>query len=87
MMGRLGERERQRETKPAVLEYRLSLYDWQVVEILVKLLRPFEFATKQFQGSGIPGTRSICGSFDEYFPVMWVLLSSILLRSVHTWAQ
>ncbi|KAM0742707.1 hypothetical protein ACQRIT_002884 [Beauveria bassiana] len=56
-------------TKPVVLKYRLSPYDWKVVEILVKLLKPSEVATKQLQGSGMPGTRSTCGSFDEYFPV------------------
>ncbi|KAL6402672.1 hAT family dimerization domain protein [Ilyonectria robusta] len=28
-------------TKPAVMEYRLSTYDWKVIEILVKLLKPF----------------------------------------------
>jgi hypothetical protein len=33
--------------KPAVLQYRLSGYDWKVIEILVKLLKPFEVATKQ----------------------------------------
>ena len=64
-------------TKPAVLAYRLSAYDWKVVEILVKLLRPFEVATKQLQGSGIPGTRSTCGSFDEYFPVIEILLDHL----------
>ncbi|KAM3537512.1 hypothetical protein ARSEF1564_009566 [Beauveria bassiana] len=62
---------------PVVLEYRLSPYDWKVVEILVKLLEPFEVATKQLQGSGMPGTRSTCGSFDEYFPVIEILLDHL----------
>ncbi|KAH8715459.1 putative AC transposase [Beauveria bassiana] len=64
-------------TKPVVLKYRLSPYDWKVVEILVKLLKPFEVATKQLQGSGMPGTRSTCGSFDEYFPVIEILLDHL----------
>lgn len=64
-------------TRPAVLEYRLSAYDWKVIEILVKLLKPFEVATKQLQGSGVPGTRSTCGSFDEYFPVFEILLDHL----------
>ncbi|KAM3473043.1 hypothetical protein MY8738_008558 [Beauveria namnaoensis] len=37
--------------KPVALKYRLSPYDWKVVEILVKLLKPFEVATKQLQGT------------------------------------
>ncbi|KID93618.1 Ribonuclease H-like protein, partial [Metarhizium majus ARSEF 297] len=64
-------------TKPRVLQYRLSAYDWKVVEILVKLLKPFEIATKQLQGNGIPGSRSTCGSFDEYFPVFEMLLDHL----------
>lgn len=64
-------------TRPAVLQYRLSSYDWKVIEILVKLLRPFEVATKQLQGNGIPGTRPTCGSFDEYFPVFEILLDHL----------
>ncbi|OAQ58072.1 hypothetical protein VFPPC_11385 [Pochonia chlamydosporia 170] len=64
-------------TRPAVLQYRLSAYDWKVIEILVKLLKPFEIATKQLQGSGIPGARSTCGSFDEYFPVFEILLDHL----------
>ncbi|KAM4058282.1 ribonuclease H-like protein [Hirsutella rhossiliensis] len=64
-------------TKPAVLQYRLSVYDWKVIEVLVKLLKPFEIATKQLQGNGIPGGRSTCGSFDEYFPVFEILLDHL----------
>lgn len=64
-------------TKPAVLQYRLSAYDWKVIEVLVKLLKPFEIATKQLQGNGVPAGRSTCGSFDEYFPVFEVLLDHL----------
>lgn len=63
--------------RPAVLQYRLSAYDWKVVEILVKLLKPFQVATKQLQGNGVPGARSTCGSFDEYFPVFEILLDHL----------
>jgi hypothetical protein len=63
--------------KPAVLQYRLSAYDWKVIEVLVKLLKPFEIATKQLQGDGIPGARLTCGSFDEYFPVFEILLDHL----------
>jgi hypothetical protein len=63
--------------KPAVLQYRLSGYDWKIIEMLVKLLKPFEVATKQLQGSGVPGVRSTCGSFDEYFPVFEMLLDHL----------
>lgn len=65
------------KTKPAVLQYWLSAYDWKVIEILAKLLKPFEVATKQLQGDGIPGARSTCGSFDEYFPVFEILLDHL----------
>ncbi|KAM4067764.1 hypothetical protein HRG_009843 [Hirsutella rhossiliensis] len=61
----------------AVLQYRLSAYDWKVIEVLVKLLKPFEISTKQLQGSGVPGGRSTCGSFDEYFPVFEILLDHL----------
>ncbi|KAK4073094.1 hypothetical protein Purlil1_13128 [Purpureocillium lilacinum] len=64
-------------TRPMVLQHRLSAYDWKVIEILVKLLKPFQVATKQLQGNGIPGTRSTCGSFDEYFPVFEILLDHL----------
>ncbi|XP_044715188.1 Ribonuclease H-like protein [Hirsutella rhossiliensis] len=64
-------------TKPAVLQYRLSAYDWKVIGVLVKLLKPFEIANKQLQGSGVPGGRSTCGSFDEYFPVFEILLDHL----------
>ncbi|EXK24127.1 hypothetical protein FOMG_19136 [Fusarium oxysporum f. sp. melonis 26406] len=47
--------------KPAVLQYRLT----------------FDVATKQLQGDGIPGARSTCGSFDEYFPVFEILLDHL----------
>ncbi|KAL6405381.1 hAT family dimerization domain protein [Ilyonectria robusta] len=63
--------------KPAVLRHRLSAYDWKVIEILVKLLKPFAVATKQLQGSGVPGERSTCGSFDVYFPVFEILLDHL----------
>ena len=63
--------------KPAVLQHRLSAYDWKVIEMLVKLLKPFEVASKQLQGSGVPGERSTCGSFDEYFPVFEILLDHL----------
>ncbi|KAM3524618.1 hypothetical protein MY4038_007676 [Beauveria bassiana] len=49
----------------------------RVVEILVKLLKPFEVATKQLQGSGMPRTRFTCGSLDEYFPVIKILLDHL----------
>ncbi|KAM4055436.1 ribonuclease H-like protein [Hirsutella rhossiliensis] len=52
-------------------------YDWKVIEVLVKLLKPFEISTKQLQGSGVPGGRSTCGSFDEYFPVFEILLDHL----------
>ena len=64
-------------TKPAVLQYQLSAYDWKVIKILIKLLKPFEVAANQLQGSGVPGARSTCGSFDEYFPDFEILLDHL----------
>lgn len=64
-------------TKPAVLRYHLTAYDWKVIEVLVKLLKPFEIATKQLQGSGVPGGMFTCSSFHEYFPVFEVLLDHL----------
>lgn len=63
--------------KPAVLQYRLCGYDWKNIEMLVKLLKPFEVATKQLQGNSVPGVRSTCGSFDEYFPIFEMLLDHL----------
>jgi hypothetical protein len=33
--------------RPAILQYRLSSYDWRVIEVLVKLLKPFAIVSKQ----------------------------------------
>jgi hypothetical protein len=63
--------------RPAILQYRLSSYDWRVIEVLVKLLKPFAIASKQLQGNGVPGERSTCGGFDEYFPVVEMLLDHL----------
>src|SRR5580658_1582563 len=37
-------------------------------------LKPFKIASKQLQGNGITGKCSTSGSFDEYFPVVEMLL-------------
>ncbi|KID97011.1 hypothetical protein MAJ_07016, partial [Metarhizium majus ARSEF 297] len=55
--------------------------------MLVKLPKPFEIATKQLQGSGIPGERSSCGSFDEYLPIFKMLLDQLGSRAPTRKAQ
>ena len=37
-------------------------------------LKPFKIASKQLQGNGITGKRSTSGGFDEYLPVVEMLL-------------
>ena len=37
-------------------------------------LKPFKIASKQLQGNGIMGKRSTSGGFDEYLPVVEMLL-------------
>ena len=63
--------------RPSVLDDRLSPSDWQVVTAIEKILAPFEVASKQLQGDGIAGERSTSGSFDEYFPVIEMLLDHL----------
>ena len=63
--------------RPSVLDDRLLSSDWQVVAAIEKILAPFEIASKQLQGDGIAGKRSTSGSFDEYFPVIEMLMNHL----------
>ncbi|TWU70987.1 hypothetical protein ED733_000569 [Metarhizium rileyi] len=50
---------------------------WKVVAAAQKTLQPFKVASKQLQGDGIAGKRSTSGGFDEYFPVVKMLLDHL----------
>jgi len=63
--------------RPSVLDNRLLSSDWQVVTAIEKILAPFKIASKQLQGDGITGKRSTSGSFDEYFPVIEMLMNHL----------
>ncbi|KAM4067298.1 hypothetical protein HRG_001274 [Hirsutella rhossiliensis] len=64
------------QDKPAILKEQLSLEEWKVVVAVQKILQPFKIASKQLQGEGIAGKRSTSGGFDEYFPVVEMLLTT-----------
>jgi hypothetical protein len=50
--------------------------------VLQRILKQFAISSKQLQGNpASTHTRSICGRFDEYFPVVEVLLD-LLERAV-----
>ncbi|KAM4063985.1 ribonuclease H-like protein [Hirsutella rhossiliensis] len=67
------------QDKPAILKEQLSLEEWKVVVAVQKILQPFKIASKQLQGEGIAGKRSTSGGFDEYFPVVEMLLDHLEL--------
>lgn len=67
------------QDKPLILKEQLSLDEWKVVTALQKILQPFKVASKQLQGEGIAGKRSTSGGFDEYFPVIEMLLDHLEL--------
>jgi len=63
--------------RPRILDERLSHQEWHVVSVFQKILQPFKIASKQLQGNGITGKRSTSGGFDEYFPVVEMLLDHL----------
>jgi hypothetical protein len=67
------------QDRPPLLKEQLSLDEWKVVIALQKILQPFKIASKQLQGEGIAGKRSTSGGFDEYFPVIEMLLDHLEL--------
>jgi len=67
------------QDRPAILKENLSLEEWKVVATVQKILQPFKVASKQLQGEGISGKRSISGGFDEYFQVVEMLLDHLEL--------
>ncbi|OAQ57268.1 ribonuclease H-like protein [Purpureocillium lilacinum] len=67
------------QDKPPILKEQLSIDEWKVVTALQRILQPFKVASKQLQGEGIAGKRSTSGGFDEYFPVIEMLLDHLEL--------
>lgn len=65
------------ENRPAILDEKLSPAEWNMVAILQKILQPFKIASKQLQGDGVLGVSTSSGSFDEYFPVIEMLLDHL----------
>jgi hypothetical protein len=68
--------------RPEILNYQLTTPEWRVVAVLQRILKQFAISSKQLQGNpASTHTRSTCGRFDEYFPVIEVLLD-LLERAV-----
>jgi hypothetical protein len=67
------------QDKPPILKEQLSLDKWKVVAAFQKILQPFKVASKQLQGEGIAGKKSTSRGFDEYLPVVEMLLDHLEL--------
>jgi hypothetical protein len=63
---------------PDLLQYQLTDQEWRVVAALQLVLKPFTIGNRQLQGN--PATshsRATTGRFDEYYPVIEVLLDHL----------
>jgi hypothetical protein len=68
--------------KPEILNYQLTTPEWRMMAVLQQILKQFAISSKQLQGNpASTHTRSTCRRFDEYFPVIEVLLD-LLERAV-----
>jgi hypothetical protein len=66
------------EDAPEVLTYQLTKEEWLVVASLQKILHQFAVSSKQLQGDiSTHHLRSTTGGFDEYFPVVELLLDHL----------
>ncbi|KAH6698266.1 hypothetical protein BKA61DRAFT_647363 [Leptodontidium sp. MPI-SDFR-AT-0119] len=82
--------EAQRQTAPTevVLTWAMaSRALLKPVAAFQKILQPFEVASKQLQGEGIAGKRSTLGGFDEYFPVVEMLLDHLSWPLKELWKR
>ncbi|KAJ6439165.1 putative transposase [Purpureocillium lavendulum] len=75
--GRAWDRSKRKLAKPTMLDDKLSEEDWDVVEVFIHILRPFDEISVRLQGN--PKTSEddhvISGSFWEYFPSFEYLLA------------
>jgi hypothetical protein len=64
--------------RPEILNYKLTPSEWQVVTALQKVLRQFSIANRQLQRDpAVNQNRQIYSRFDEYFPIIEVLLDHL----------
>jgi hypothetical protein len=60
------------------LANKLEPGEWRVIEVLQQVLKYFDVTYKQFQGDLVAAhDRLTCGRFDEYYPVIELLLNHL----------
>jgi hypothetical protein len=63
---------------PGFLANKLEPGEWRVIEVLQQVLKHFDVTCKQLQGDPAAAyNRSTCGRFDEYYPVIVLLLNHL----------
>ncbi|OAQ63986.1 transposase [Purpureocillium lilacinum] len=76
---RVWDRSKRKSAKPTMLDDKLSEEDWDVVEVFIQILRPFDEISVRLQGN--PKTSEddhvVSGSFGEYFPSFEYLLAHL----------
>jgi hypothetical protein len=61
---------------PGFLANKLKPGEWRVIKVLQQVLKHFDVTCKQFQRNPAAAyNRSTCGKFDEYYPVIELLLN------------
>jgi len=82
------ERGKRKSTKPAMIDDKMSEGDWDVVEILIQVLAPFDEISVRLQGNPKSDDNGpiISGLFWEYFPSFEYLLTHLEdLKQNETW--
>ncbi|OAQ63909.1 hypothetical protein VFPBJ_11274 [Purpureocillium lilacinum] len=76
---RAWDRSKRKSAKPTMLDDKLSEEDWDVVEVFIQIVRPFDEISVRLQGN--PKTSEddhvISGSSWEYFPSFEYLLAHL----------
>ena len=72
-------KSKRKSTKPFLIEDKLSEEDWDVVEVFIKVLQPFDEISVRLQGNpkSDEDDRANTGSFWEYFPSFEYLLTHL----------
>jgi hypothetical protein len=61
---------------PGFLANKLEPGEWRIIEVLQQVLKHFDVTCKQLQGDPVAAhDRSTCGRFNEYYPVIELLLN------------
>jgi hypothetical protein len=64
--------------KPEILQYKLTSFEWQIISLLQLILKQFNISNKQLQKNpSFRHNRATRGRFDEYYPVMELLLNHL----------